>query len=271
MSYDDYESSNYGGVPTTLYEFSLGTNVWRYSAAESDVYYAGEKFEAVPVDNSGEIQSGDTQNDDYTVTLPSRVPFAQLFISTPPSEPIYLIVREKHRDSEDALISGVFTISSVRRRDQITVEVVCKTLTASLNRNGLRLSFGRGCPHALYDRNCRVNPAAYGVSIQVQAMTGATVTSSSLALLPAGYLNGGYFEYLLMPGVMERRAIESHSGDKFVVLGTTDGLIINNWVTVYPGCDRVTATCQNKFNNLANYGGFPHLPTKSPFDGDPVF
>jgi uncharacterized phage protein (TIGR02218 family) len=133
------------------------------------------------------------------------------------------------------------------------------------------LSWGRGCPHALYDRNCRADPAAFAIAIAVEGLTGAAIVSSAVASLPANYLAGGYFEFPLMAGVMERRAIESQSGSTINILGTTDGLTIGNWVTVYPGCDRVSSTCESKFNNLVNYGGFPHLPTKSPFDGDPVF
>jgi hypothetical protein len=28
-----------------------------------------------------------------------------------------------------------------------------------------------------------------------------------------------------------------------------------------PGCDRTLATCTNVFNNAANFGGFPFIPT----------
>jgi uncharacterized phage protein (TIGR02218 family) len=31
--------------------------------------------------------------------------------------------------------------------------------------------------------------------------------------------------------------------------------------TVYPGCDKLLATCKNKFNNVLNFRGFPHVPT----------
>ncbi|MGH7247352.1 MAG: phage BR0599 family protein, partial [Pseudomonadota bacterium] len=30
--------------------------------------------------------------------------------------------------------------------------------------------------------------------------------------------------------------------------------------TVYFGCDHTMATCQSKFNNLANFRGFPFVP-----------
>ena len=69
---------------------------------------------------------------------------------------------------------------------------------------------------------------------------------------------------------MNRRGIESQNGNNFQVLGSTDGLEVGTAVTLYPGCPRNTTACK-LFNNLPNYGGFPHLPGKSPFDGSPVF
>ena len=30
--------------------------------------------------------------------------------------------------------------------------------------------------------------------------------------------------------------------------------------TAYPGCDKTQATCTGKFNNLANFEGFPYVP-----------
>jgi len=31
------------------------------------------------------------------------------------------------------------------------------------------------------------------------------------------------------------------------------------------GCDHSVSTCAARFDNLANYGGFPFIPTKNPF------
>jgi hypothetical protein len=39
-------------------------------------------------------------------------------------------------------------------------------------------------------------------------------------------------------------------------------------VTLYPGCDRLAATCSSKFNNIENYGGFDFAPSKGPFEGN---
>jgi hypothetical protein len=38
----------------------------------------------------------------------------------------------------------------------------------------------------------------------------------------------------------------------------------------FAGCDRTFATCQSKFGNSLNFGGFPWIPAKNPFAGDSI-
>lgn len=40
---------------------------------------------------------------------------------------------------------------------------------------------------------------------------------------------------------------------------------VGSGVQLTAGCDHSTSTCQSRFDNLDNYGGFPFIPTKNPF------
>ena len=44
------------------------------------------------------------------------------------------------------------------------------------------------------------------------------------------------------------------------------GLAPGAAVELVAGCDRTAATCQGRFGNIANFGGFPALPKRNPFD-----
>lgn len=271
MTFDQIERSNYNGTPTTLYEFAIGdTARWRYATGTENVVLNGVTYEACSASDSGIVQSGDVQNDDFTVKLPANVEFATLFRGTPPSSPIFVTVRNINRNAPEAPVVWAGTVKNGNRTNVAEFDVVCKTLTASLNRMGVRLGWSRGCPHALYDRNCRVNKALYAVSVQISGLDGVGFTAA-VGSLGDGYLAGGFLEFELLPGVIDTRAIESHVGTRVDLLSASDGLANGMWVTVYPGCDRITSTCALKFGNLSNYGGFAQMPTKSPFDGDPVF
>lgn len=275
MSYDSVERSNYDSVPTTLYEFVLGdAPPWRFATGENDVPFAGAVYTATQISDSGIVQSGETQSDDFRITLPSNLEFTQLFIGTPPSEQIFVTVRRMNRGETDAPVVWAGTVKSTKRgKEALSREIICATLTSSLNRNGLRLAWGRGCPHALYDRGCKVDPNAFSMTVQILSFDGVQIVFE-LGATPTGYFSGGYLEFqqtVAGVSVTDRRAIESQSGNRVSLLGPADGLNPGTWVSLYPGCDRISSTCELKFNNLSNYGGFPHLPNKSPFDGDPVF
>ncbi|AAP96358.1 hypothetical protein HD_1576 [[Haemophilus] ducreyi 35000HP] len=54
-------------------------------------------------------------------------------------------------------------------------------------------------------------------------------------------------------------------------MGGTQKLSVGTQIKVYPGCDGRASTCLKKFNNMLNYGGIPHMPNKSPYDGSRVF
>ena len=271
MGFDFIERSNSKGQPSVLYEFTIGDHRWGYTNAENDVVVLGQLYLSAAISDNGLTLSGDSQNDDFNITMPATAEFTTLFQGPMPGETIYCTVRLINRGDTQAPVAWVGTVKQGTRKDKLSFEVTCKALSSSLNRNGLRLAWGRGCPHALYDRGCQANPAAFAVAVQIQGLTGATVTSSSFESLPHNYLSGGYIEFEILAGVTERRAIEAHGGNYIMLLGTTEGLSTMDWIVVYPGCDRTSSTCQGKFNNLSNYGGFPHLPNKSPFDGDPVF
>ena len=55
------------------------------------------------------------------------------------------------------------------------------------------------------------------------------------------------------------------------IMGGTQKISVGTLITVYPGCDGQVKTCRDKFNNVLNFGGIPHMPNKSPYDGSRIF
>jgi uncharacterized phage protein (TIGR02218 family) len=273
MPFDDLEISNYDSLPQTFYEFKLGPATWYYTNSAFDITAEGHTYIGLPISDNGIKQSGEVDTDDITITLPHSADFNTLFLGTPPSEEILATIKRRNFGASELVVAWVGTVkSNARDTARATNKVVCKMLVASLNRPGLRLSWGRNCPHALYDQMCRVDPADFATTVQVDSVVGNRITSAAVDLIDDHYLVGGYLEFIRTSvGAVERRAIEENIGSQINVLGVADGIQVGDFITVYPGCARTVAACKNKFNNLPNYGGFPHLPGKSPFDGDPVF
>lgn len=276
MSYDTYEISNESAQPVFLYDFWLGNTHWRYTSADED--YIEDPFGEVPVvwtaisiSDEGTKQGGSDQND-MQITIAANAEVAQLFRNTKPSGKVFLIVRSVHL--VDALFeTPAHWVGSVTNSvivDRATATLFCRSIAGTYDRNGLRLAWGRSCPHALYGTGCFVDKTLHDYARVIATVTGTRFTCVTHAEPTEGTFAGGFMEWDRGDGSFERRGIEYQVGNDFRVFGATTGLEVGQAVTLYPGCARTTEICK-LFDNLPNYGGFPHLPGRSPFDGAPVF
>lgn len=121
-----------------------------------------------------------------------------------------------------------------------------------------------GCGNALYDANCTLSKAAFTLTGTVSGSTSTTITTASAALTAkaAGYFNLGVLAFTsgALNGV--KRAIAGWSGTVFTLAGQPLASLPANGdgISVYPGCDKKSASCTTKFSNAAHYRGYPHIP-----------
>lgn len=271
MTYNTFEISNNAGRPIALYHFQYGNSSWRYCTADEDQTVGANVWLAHVIADEGVTQGGSDQND-LQVVVQANNPVAALFRNSRPSGKIWLSVRRWHigdPDNETPLL-WTGTVISSSLEDEATVRMACRSLGGSYDRQGLRLPWGRMCPHVLYGIGCRVDKAAHAYARVIATLNGTSFTCVTHAEPAEGTFSGGFVELTRGDGSFARYGIESQNGNDFQVLGSTSGLSVADAVTIYPGCARDTTTCK-LFDNLPNYGGFPHLPGKSPFDGSPVF
>jgi uncharacterized phage protein (TIGR02218 family) len=273
--FNTQEISNQSGRPIALYTFWYGNTYWYYCTADEDKTVAGVTYLARAISDDGVTQGGSDQNDLRIVTQKDH-PVASLFRNSRPSGKVWLTVRRWHIDDPDSEtpLQWTGTVVNVREIDKASVEMSCRSLGGSFDRQGLRLAWGRMCPHVLYGVGCNnddSNPkSAHAYPYEIDDVTGTNFTVVGYTAPVEGTFSGGFVEWTREDGSSEQLGIERQDGNDFAVLGSTIGLSTGQTVTLYPGCARDTATCK-RFDNLPNYGGFPHLPGKSPFDGSPVF
>lgn len=279
MGFSLFEISSFLGRPVCLYEFQWGNTVYLYTSADRDLPY-GEDDDDNPIiwTKLAISDSGFTQGvsaEDFVITMPRNNPLIDLFRLTPPSLPITIVCRRFHYDDpdEEATVYWSGTLGNVKGKDAISVEVLGVPISRTTRRTGLRLCWGRGCPHSVYDEGCTLDPELFKVETTITGLTSVAIDVASFGIWGGSAFAGGYVEWDANDdGTIDRRAIESFPGALTLwLLGTTDRMEIGQAIRLYPGCDLTPTTCISRFNNLANHGGFEMLADKSPFDGDPVF
>lgn len=118
-----------------------------------------------------------------------------------------------------------------------------------------------GCIHTLYDAGCGTSRAA-----QARAGTVAAGSSASSVLCgltqAAGFFDRGYLEFTAGAMLGVRRTIKrSVPGSLVLLLPLPSVPAVGDAFSAYPGCDKSIATCSTKFANLANFRGYPFVPS----------
>jgi uncharacterized phage protein (TIGR02218 family) len=122
----------------------------------------------------------------------------------------------------------------------------------------------------LYGTACQASAVVHRVPGTVALVTGVVLSVPAAAGFPAGHFAGGFATWAAN-GLTEKRMIIVHTGDAITLSAVPPGLAVGDTISLYPGCDRTLATCDTKFGNSANFGGFPFIPTKNPFAGSPIY
>lgn len=271
-----------------LYLFELGQHdSWASTAAAHDVLVAGTAahYRSMAIGDDGIRLSGQASADALRITAPAEFGAAQQWRVAAPLQEMFVTVSEALLDDATVAPAGqgaamalrvaaqqvhalwVGAVTAVRWAGVGGCELVCESLSASMKRPGLRLHYQRSCPHSLYDSACGVDARAHAITARVVEVDGAGLRHDARSV---GHLSGGLVRFTFQ-GRVEQRGITHESGQRIELLGGTWGLSPGQEITLLPGCDQTSQTCQGRFANMDNFGGFRHMPGKSPFSGDPAF
>ena len=140
-------------------------------------------------------------------------------------------------------------------------------LTEGLNRPLGRV-YQKPCAAVLGDRKCRfdLEQEGYDLALPVQAVEGARrFVWDGLLFYGSDWFTRGRLEVLSGPaqglwGTIKADRIDN--GTRVIELWEPiRGLVeATTQVRLVAGCDKRAQTCQSKFNNFANFQGFPDLP-----------
>ena len=283
MTFDAYELSARQGRPVELLEFTDGTDTWRYAVRDQDYTWNGQTWTAETIQRGRIQQSGKLDQERLELRFPSGNTMARRFLDGLGEAVTSVTVRRGHDGDPAAEFVVAWkgrVLGAAISGDVITL--TCESIFTAMRRHGLRRRWQRTCSHALYGRGCNLNQADFAEGpFAVGAVSQTAVTVPGAAAQPDGYYSGG-----LIDAEGASRFILRHTGGQLVLSRAHDamaaavaqagyGLNYGNYyggvpATLYPGCDRTLQTCEQRFANNANFGGWPWIPKKNPMGGSSI-
>jgi len=268
MAFNVLEWSLFNGKPQRLYRFVIGPLILGYTSHDKAVVHNNLTYQPAQIKDDGIRQKGEQSSDRLKISVPFDFEPARLFLAGRPT--ITVTLWDKHAGDDEARVIWHGELMEINQKNAASMELYCRPL-GTRPMTGLSLSWSRECPHTLYDKNCTVRPEDYQAPFTVQSVHGRElVAQSGLSSYADGWFKGGYIRWQTAQGLVFTRGIAQHKGNTLTLINPAP-LTFGQPCFALAGCNGLIQTCHEKFNNLDNCGACPHMPGKSPFDGEPVF
>jgi len=132
-----------------------------------------------------------------------------------------------------------------------------------LNQNLPRNLFQATCVNTLFDASCTLSQSNF----QTSGTAGGGCTTSTInATLSqtTGYFNLGTIMFTSGENEGVSRTIGTYTtgGTVNVIAPLPSAPASGDTFNIYPGCSKLQNVCAVKFNNLANFRGFPYTPAQ---------
>jgi uncharacterized phage protein (TIGR02218 family) len=266
MSYAVVDTSRQDGNPALLYTFNRGSAAWYYIAAPSQFLFDGHYYLPEVISSSPIASTGEVPKDTVTITLPITNALAASFLAWAPDEVTTVSIFRTHfTTTPDGLPAWTGRVLSVAT-SIATVTLTCEHVGTSVRRMGLRQLYQRTCRHMLYGLGCNVDKSAYAYLANIFSVDRNLITVLSTGTLP-NFVGGT----ILASDNTLRMIVAQSAGNVLTLMRPVQALIADFAAypggftsTLYPGCDKSTTTCRDKFGNLGNYGGFPGITGINP-------
>lgn len=271
-------------TPKELYRFVEGSQVWTLTSADADeVYNAGEGDETYisttigrnEIENKNQLSRA---NIEVSFDLDNQM--ARRWMRQISEAVVTLTIFAKDKNGVVS-VNWKGRLASVKP-ERTAITLIFESVFTSLRRPGLRARYQRACRHVLYGRGCALDKESFAVVGRVTAVSNETVIIPEAAGFANGYFTGGMIEG--PDGAL--RFITNHNGQTLTLIRTLESIVEGFAAAgygkgygmsygglscrIFPGCPRERNICNDRFNNLPNYGGFPFIPLRNPFDGSSI-
>jgi uncharacterized phage protein (TIGR02218 family) len=276
----EYALAETGELPVYLYHFWLNAPMdvhWYYTSFAANVISGNNEYLAKPGINHGahrrsvriEAETIDIEwvwADDHALAL---------FVPLPFPRPMNVEVLEADYAIPDTT-KKIF-VGQVRavpdRGDQLVAQ--CDSFGVILKRKMPRMYIQKECNFQVYEpRTCKAVQAFFeepATIISSNALVYPPTVTIRLKFPEAAHVVADYFaQGWIETGQQKRyelRSVIGSTGSVDVVTLTLNAPLrhatAGQSLVAVPGCDGQAATCDTKFDNFINFGGFPAVPDKN--------
>ncbi len=285
MSFLSFEESIEQGSPIELYKFANLEDQFYYTSTNIPIIFDGSTYIPKAISRTGDKLTATNDARQMVVKLPADDVFVARYISTIPAQPDELTIFRQHYTDSPTPETVTFFKGKVSNC-AITgdeAKINCSTDGAILDRNIPVQTTRNLCAFVLYDPRCKVIDTSFVIDVEIVSVStdgitivvdgGAnTVPNTGLQLsaqltADAAFFTGGTLER----GGLERRmvrGITNLGGNQASItsLFPFATISVGQAFKMFAGCQLDFDICRTRFNNTINYGGFPSIPGKNPFE-----
>jgi uncharacterized phage protein (TIGR02218 family) len=159
------------------------------------------------------------------------------------------------------------------KRQETAFSTEFRSLVHRLNQRTGR-SYQRTCDAIVGDERCKVNlnTATYRGLGTVTSAAGRNIIASGLGTYAAGFFSNGKLTFTSGPNNGLTFEVKFHPTTSSLTLWDVPpgAVVAGNTFEVRAGCSNSFETCKTKFNNVANFQGFPYIPGQDGLQSYPV-
>lgn len=266
MTYSSFEGSVESGQPVEFFAIEIGPVSYHLTSGEDQQTVLGNVY--VPeVIHRGKIDlAQEARTTILEVMMPSSHPFPLSYVNQIPGQKATMTIYRLHRDdtpTPQVIVIFEGSVQSVSFEQQGKVaRLAVVPASYSKARTIPRFTFQGACNHVLGDARCKVDENAFKFTSTVTAVAGNVVTLAGANAYPDRYFTAGRIDLL---GAVDSRLVLAHVGSLLTILFPFGSGILGTTVTAFAGCAHDGTACFG-FNNTINFGGWPFIPQKNPFN-----
>lgn len=271
-----------------LYTFTLidGT-VLRYTSGDKDIVFDGHTYSSGGVSGYGPGPWFNTKNNPVQISWKLGIEVDTMTLDVLPGTATFggvpllaairlgvfdgavlncdMAIMATYGDTSQGVIPSVFLgrvgpIDFGRTSATMTINSHLELLNQPFPRN----LFQPGCVNTLFDSACTLVRASFAVTGTVDAFSTTTTINTSSLSQATDYFSLGSIAISSGEDSGFTRSVKTYTHGSPSIITLTSPLpsapAAGDTFTIYPGCDKLQATCSGKFSNLANFRGMPYVP-----------